>query len=583
MGEGKRIRQGMCLEMRKSSRLASLVAFTLSLSLVPVLSGNLASALACKKPPANPIYLTSWTRTGGPAIKLSAAPTGELPGYIWWQSALYNKVNKQWEPWSGWKKSVVAKNKMGFTYQTKLDPKYSRISLVARAENSCGRSATIQNYAPLKSSSQLTLLQPQIASSLPLSLSSFSLNYFDPDYLGIPTLVTSQTPNICIPDTTKKVLSLLAPGSCQIRLSENSKLIKTPNPDISFKFNILEKPVLLPETTQDRPDEIQGFQIHVVYVTLRDASSSDFYNSGDINNWVALAQEWLYEKIGKRLIFDTFQNSLDVSTLRSHYLTSDLAIGGDVKETINGEVVVEPLPKLANEFNQANGGAIVGKNLFFIVDARLAPEYCGWGLIPGALALAYLGEGGCWQDSSSYLGFGSKINPISDTIIHELIHNLGVNHVCLDQTDIMNGNTCPGGLVRTGAERTIDPSHTQYVGGSLSGADILSLKVWDDGSGQRHIPLPNVCYIGELCIFPTNHWSSNAQLLDLQESVGGNWTTVASFTGNRDPNPPGIYPFEYDVKLIPKSLGVHTYRYRLQPTAGWNEYLDTPFIITVPY
>lgn len=569
--------------MRTASRVTYLVTFALLLSLLPVLSGNLPSALACKKPPTSPITLTSWARTGGPTIKLTAAPTGERPAYLLWETSLYNKVNKKWEPWSVWKKFTIAKNKMSLSYKSTLSSKYSFIFLAATAGNTCGRSGIIRLKVPLKSSSQLTLLQPQLASTLPLSLSSISFDYFDPDYLGIPILVTSQTPSVCIPNTTKNVLSLLGPGSCKIRLSENSKLVSTPNPDISFQFKILEKQIVLPETAQDRPDEIQGFQIHVVYVTLRDAPSGDFYNSGDVNNWVALAQEWLYEKIGKRLIFDTYQNSLDVSTLRSHYLTSDLIIGGDARETIDGNAVVDPLPKLANEFNQANGGGIVGKNLLFIVDAHLSPEYCGWGQIPGALALAYLGEGGCWRNSSSYLGVGLKINPMSETIIHEFIHNLGVEHVCINQTDIMNGNTCPGGLVRTGAAITIDPTHTRYVGGSLSGANILSLKVWSDSSGERHIPLPNVCYIGELCIFPTNHWSSNAQLLDLQESVGGNWTTSASFTGYRDLNPPGIYPFEYDVKLMPTSIGVHTYRYRLQPTAGWNEYLDTPFIITVPY
>mgnify|MGYP001601287745 FL=1 len=570
------------MEIRISLRLTHLVALTLLLSLFPILTNDLPAAFACKKPPASPISLTSWARTGGPAIKLTVAPTGELPTHFLWATSLYNKINKKWEPWSAWKKFTISKNRKNLIYQSKLTSKYSQISFVSYAGNTCGRSGTIQLRVPLKSSSQLTLLPPQIASSLPLSLSSISLNYFDPDYLGIPILVTSQTPSICTTDLTKNVLSLLAPGSCKIRLSENSKLVSTPNPDISFQFNILENPVVLPETTQDRTDDIQGFQIHVVYVTVRDAPSNDFYNSGDINNWVALAQEWLYEQIGKRLIFDTFQGSLDVSTLKSNYLTSDLSHGNGATEIIDGEEVADSLPKLANEFNQANCGGKVGKNLFFIVDANLDPRYCGWGKMPGALALGYLGEGRCWQGSSSYLGVGLKINYMSDTIIHELLHNFGVAHVCIDQSDIMIGNSCPDSLVRKGAV-TIDTTHTRYVGGSLSGANILSLKVWSDGTGERHIPLPDVCYMGELCIFPTKYWSTNAQLLDLQESVGGNWITLATFTAYKDPNPPGAYPYTYDVKLMPTSIGVHTYRYRLQPTAAWNEYLDTPFVITVPY
>ena len=559
-----------------------LVAFALLLSLLPVLSGNLPPALACKKPPASPIAFTSWARSGGPAIKLTAAPTGELPAYFLWATSLYNKVNQKWEPTSVWKKFVIAKNKMSLTYQTILNSKYSFISLAAVAENICGRSRTIQLNAPLKSSSQLTLLQPPIASSLPLSMSTISLAYFDPDHLGISILVTSQTPSICSTNPAKNVLSLLASGSCKIRLSENSKLVSTPNPDISFQFNILENPVLLPETTQDRPDDIQGFQIHVVYVTLRDAPSNDFYNSGDINNWIALAQEWLYEKIGKKLIFDTYQGSLDVSILRSDYLTIDLANGSDVKETIDGKVVVGSLPKLANEFNQANAGGKVGKNLFFIVDADLGPKYCGWGNMPGALALSYPGKNECWKDGSSYLGYDLKLNSASKTIIHELIHNFGVDHVCIDQSDIMIGENCPESLIRKGAI-TLDATHTRYVGGSLSGANILSLKVWSDGSGEGYIPLRDVCYLNQLCNFPKYHWATSVQMLELQESVGGNWTTLASFTGYRDPNPPGTYPYTYDVKLMPTSIGVHTYRYRFQATVEYYEYLGSPFVITVPY
>ncbi|HEX7404773.1 MAG TPA: hypothetical protein VF307_02480, partial [Candidatus Nanopelagicaceae bacterium] len=158
--------------MRTSSRMTYLVAFALLLSLLPILSGNLSSALACKKPPASPITLTSWARTGGPAIKLTAALTGELPASLLWTTSLYNKVNKKWEPWSVWKKFVISKNKKSLTYQTTLNSKYSRVSLAAHAENTCGRSGTIKLYAPLKSSSQLILLQPQMASALPLSLSN---------------------------------------------------------------------------------------------------------------------------------------------------------------------------------------------------------------------------------------------------------------------------------------------------------------------------------------------------------------------------------------------------------------------------
>ena len=75
---------------------------------------------------------------------------------------------------------------------------------------------------------------------------------------------------------------------------------------------------------------------------------------------------------------------------------------------------------------------------------------------------------------------------MSMSIIHELLHTLGVAHTCVDRTEIMMGG-CTDSR-DTQSAFTIDVTNTGYVGGSLSGAYILDFKVWTDGSGKMDPP-----------------------------------------------------------------------------------------------
>ena len=94
-------------------------------------------------------------------------------------------------------------------------------------------------------------------------------------------------------------------------------MLETPNPDVTHIINILPTSKILADAQKDRPDEIPGFQIHVVYVKINGVPSQDFYQSGEINNWLNLANAWMKRKIGKEFIFDTYQGTYDVSTMNT--------------------------------------------------------------------------------------------------------------------------------------------------------------------------------------------------------------------------------------------------------------------------
>ena len=132
------------------------------------------------------------------------------------------------------------------------------------------------------------------------------------------------------------------------------------------------------------------------------------------------------------------------------------------------------------------------EKLLFVVDADLSPKYCGFAQNPGSLALITPSSLGCWRKSygdyeiSSYVSRIYQINTMSMAIIHELLHNLGVRHTCVDRTDIMMGG-CTDSR-DTQSAFTIDVTNTRNVGGSLSGANILDFKGWTDGSGKMDPP-----------------------------------------------------------------------------------------------
>ena len=428
-------------------------------------------------------------------------------------------------------------------------------------------------------SSKLKLVDPLLPLDIPRSIGEIPATKFQPDLQDVPLVITSSTPAICS-ISTQGSLALIGAGVCSISLSENSKFIAIPNPDLKLDFNIEAPSALLPEALQDRPDDLSGFQIHVIYVTVKNTPDHNSYQNRNISSWVTLAQDWLQRKVKKSLKFDTYQGILDVSTMHSQYTRNELNwdSGSESKAASN---TVGPLEKLESEYLRTSGSGMAGKNLLFIVDANTNATHCGLGDTPGSTALVNAGSNSCWTNDTDYINEFDQINWMSSTIIHELLHNLGVEHTCVDTTDIMLGDGC--NKERSDAPTTLDASGKRYVGGSLSGVNILSLKVWSDGSGIHNLAQQDLCFVNELCIPEKSYWTGDQQKLELQQKVNNAWVTLATFSAKVDPQIKDSYKYYYDVKFTPAKTGTYTLRYRLAPNSNWLEYLGKAFTITVPY
>lgn len=534
------------------------------------------AAKPCAAAPAKPLLRAVWSTTGGPAITLANTGGRSAATGARWSVSYFDPGALRWSNPSAWK-PTAASRKPVTVLKPVASPARSLVNVMAVAVNACGTSAQTRLSVPLRTSAQL-LVAPTMATTIPLRVGAIPFDVIAGTATsGLPLGLTTAGSSACSVDPVTRKLLLRSAGECRVRITENTASISVPNPDVEFVLTIVPDIAGLPAASADRADERTGFQIHVVYVTPRGATAHNFVANGQLDLWVALAQDWMQRKLGRTFAFDTFDGRLDVTSLTSRYSVDELAARAN-SETAGSQELLE---LLAGEFAAANGRALPGKNLLFVVDGSLSAAYCGFADRPGALALVTAGSRGCWTGDQDFLAPERGLNWMSATIIHELLHNVGVAHVCVDDSDIMLGDTCSQADVH--AVLTLDASGTQYVGGALAGVDIRTVKVWADGSGVRHIAVDGLCYVGETCDMPRTWWTSGVQLLDVQELSADGWRAIATFSARPDASHSAAYPYTYDAVLTPTLVGTHTYRYRLQPAPGWGEFVGEPFTVVVPY
>jgi hypothetical protein len=225
----------------------------------------------------------------------------------------------------------------------------------------------------------------------------------------------------------------------------------------------------------DRPDDISGFQIHVVYVVPDGSSDLNLDTNGQIDSWVKEGNSWLDNKVNRNLRFDTFQGTTDVTFIKSQFRVGELCYRS-----------CKTLSKLEGEFRGQNPTFDFSKTLLFMVADVLDRESCGWAEQTSNLALAQgFGDSskGCNLPTSMVK---TGLSGPAKTIIHELFHTFGLGHVCVDASDLMLGvPECKIDDETYGdVPITFDLKRNQYLGAELAfGVDILKMPIWSDGSG----------------------------------------------------------------------------------------------------
>jgi hypothetical protein len=235
---------------------------------------------------------------------------------------------------------------------------------------------------------------------------------------------------------------------------------------------VVPAPRLLPRATEDRPDDVRGPQIHVVYAVPRGGEDRRLDRNGVVSDSVASWNRWLREQTGgSELRLDTARGLLDVTYFQSQLTAAEMKDhGGMVVTALEGELL--------------DSGLVSPRKLYAIYYDGPSNVACGQGAwppsVPGRTAALYLrGLDGtktaCKNESLSswapgYWEFG---------MLHELLHALGFVPACA-RHDTGTGHVSddPGDLMYTGRRRwrpsRLDAAHDDYFRAGIKGCPDLA-------------------------------------------------------------------------------------------------------------
>jgi hypothetical protein len=228
-------------------------------------------------------------------------------------------------------------------------------------------------------------------------------------------------------------------------------------------------PSVLPRTTTDRPDDVGGPQVHVVYAVPRGGEDRRLDVSGVLAGTVASWSGWLRGQTGGAgLRLDTSGGELDVSFFQVP-LTDDEMVG-------KGAFVRDELERELRE-----AGLLAAGKLYAVYYDGKSTYGCGGGAwppaLPGVVAAMYLhGLSGTGFDCDRN-PFAGATNPpgyMDFAMLHELMHTLGFVPTCAPHhTRAGHASDSPTDLMYAGDEAwrpaVLDVGRDDYYRAHIAG------------------------------------------------------------------------------------------------------------------
>jgi len=178
--------------------------------------------------------------------------------------------------------------------------------------------------------------------------------------------------------------------------------------------------------TVDRPDDVAGYQVHVMYIVPSDGIDNAYDLDGKIGLSVERWNTWLVQETGGRQIrLDTANGELDVTFVRLDRTHSQMnAYGGGLRKQIEYEIVAKGFDHVEKIY------------LVYYDGGSLETPACGMGAFPpvlqGTVSAMFLTAWPNGFDCSSVFFAASIDEPgRKDHIgIHEVLHSLGFVPSC---------------------------------------------------------------------------------------------------------------------------------------------------------
>ncbi|MBM3943871.1 MAG: hypothetical protein FJ317_00065 [SAR202 cluster bacterium] len=229
---------------------------------------------------------------------------------------------------------------------------------------------------------------------------------------------------------------------------------------------------------RDRPDEVEGYQLHLLYVIPSDGGDLSLDTTGALNRSVAAMQNWLISQTsGPKLRFDTYQGELDISFFKLSRTDADVrSFGLDSQSQLQIELLAAGFDHSDKIYVVYYGGNMDG-------------NFCGVGTYPPySFSVMYL-QGGQLNRTSGIPCFSTTLTGSESApdyweyvLVHEVFHALGFvpdcapnvsnGHVVDAEADIMAAQFAPLTAL------ILDSGRDDYYGHSIAGCPDLSKSVF---------------------------------------------------------------------------------------------------------
>ena len=230
----------------------------------------------------------------------------------------------------------------------------------------------------------------------------------------------------------------------------------------------------LPRSTVDRPDDVPGLQVHVVYAVPSDGVDRGFDTDGGIESSTASYQQWLSEQTGGRVLrMDTFQGSLDITFVRLPRPDSAyVALGRGARDLIEQDLRAAGLVtwrKVYPVYYDGTNGLTCGGSAWPPALLGTVSAFYLRSEIPGSLPCFWSGfapPGGAPQ----YTEFA---------VLHDFMHDLGIVGPCAPHYwDNGHVNDNPIDLMWSGtgswSPSVLDIDHDDYYDAHIAGCPDLA-------------------------------------------------------------------------------------------------------------
>jgi len=281
----------------------------------------------------------------------------------------------------------------------------------------------------------------------------------------------------------------------------------SPAPTVTVTATPTPTPNAFTRNIGDKPDEVDGFQIKVVYVVPKDGKDRELDLDGSLQKIVTEGNNFLTQEIQRKFPVDSWQGNYDIEFFRSTLTKLELISIRDAHRVLFNEMKIFERKDVNRKMY----------SFWIDVDSLDNGTACGYSNINDNRHAIAIGPQ-CSGRSAQF-----EDNRVT-AWVHESLHGIGVEDTNGDGCEFLSHEPCT--LLRY----KIDPERKFYVGVStVAGSDILKRRVWSGFTKDASLLMPcrmlenleGICTIGRNIIGPPrSQWTdfSSAILQDVTDS-----------------------------------------------------------------